>query len=163
MERRNAVVNRWFDLVLVLFVGAAVLWPLPAPAETAPEAAYYKEGQTPQGFPYMTGGISVEERNAMTERDDAYNLKLVFAEKSGVYLAGVPLTIMDRNGKEIAAITSEGPWFYIKLPPGTYHASAMVDGESRKIDLSVPDSGAVARIFHWDLESVPEVQLAGRP
>lgn len=39
-----------------------------------------------------------------------FNLKLVFALKSGAYLSGVKLTIADAAGKTLVDTASEGPW-----------------------------------------------------
>jgi len=69
----------------------------------------------------------------MEERGKTYNLKLVFAEKSGAYLANVKLVIADAQGKEIISITTNGPWFYAQLPSANYSIAATFNGQTKKI------------------------------
>lgn len=84
---------------LVLFLAflleptRCVLQPVAGQAAEIRPAIIITEGQTPQGFPYVFGGVSSNEREAMEERAKDYNLKLVFAEKNGPYLSGVTLSL----------------------------------------------------------------------
>ena len=54
-----------------------------------------------------------------------FNLKMVFALKSGAYLAEVSVTIIDAtNNKVMLDTLAEGPWFLARLPAGTYQVNA---------------------------------------
>jgi hypothetical protein len=121
----------------------------PAPAASTPEQGIVK-GKTAQGFPYMSGGIGADERALMGKEAKDYNLKLAFAERSGQYLAEVKLVVAGEDGKEIINTTTNGPWFYIKLPPGTYNVRAAVGNITKKIDsLSLSKEKPVTRLLHW--------------
>jgi len=103
------------------------------PAAQFPPAIIIVEGKSTQGFSYLSGGVSSDERDAMEERGKTYNLKLVFAEKSGAYLADVKLVIADAQGKEIISITTNGPWFYAQLPSANYSIAATLNGQTKMI------------------------------
>jgi hypothetical protein len=106
-----------------------------------------------QGFRYMTGGVGLEEREIIESWGADYNLKLSFAELSGDYLSDVRVTMQDQNGKNVINMTTNGPWLYVKLPPGTYDVEASFEGETRHIEnLHLPKGDRVTRLLHWDLD-----------
>ena len=119
-------------------------------AQTAPEAAEgIVKAQTAQGFTYESGGVGIEERAQMAQARD-YSLKLMFANGRGQYLANVNVVIRDQSGKEIVSSITNGPWFYIKLPPGKYSVEASFDGKTkREAGLNVGNSQQVVRLFEW--------------
>jgi hypothetical protein len=110
------------------------------------------KGETKAGIAYMIGGVGIGEREKMTSLAADYNLKLAFAEKSGVYLAGVNVSVEDQRGQQLIDVTTNGPWVYLQLPPGSYTVTATFDGETRKIDdLRIAGQGLAQRVLHWDL------------
>jgi len=151
---------RWIALLGVALLSEPMGCGLPtagAAAAEFPPSITLSEGKTAQGFPYLVGGISSEEREAMEQRAKGYNLKLVFAEKRGAFLADVGVVVTAANGAEILSITSTGPWFYIQLPPATYGVRATFKGETREIrNLAVPKGRAVQRTFTWNLGEPPQ-------
>jgi hypothetical protein len=119
-----------------------------------PPALALTEGKTAQGFPYLFGGISSNEREAMEERAKAkgYNVKLIFADKGGPFIAGVAVVIADAKGAEVASVTTDGPWFYIQLPPATYSVRATFKGQTKQIkEFKAPRDPGVQYTFVWDL------------
>jgi hypothetical protein len=107
-------------------------------------------GETDQGIKYMTGGVGIGERQRMANRQEDFNLKLAFAEQSGVYLADVDVAI-EQSGRELLGVETNGPWLYLRLPSGVYTIRATANGETKVInDLSVSEE-RVTRIVHWDL------------
>lgn len=110
------------------------------------------EGKTGQGFPYMFGGVGSDEREAMEARAIVYNVKLVFAEKRGAFVSGVSLAIGTAKGGEIVSLSTEGPWFYIQLPPGNYTVKARLKGELKESpNLTVPNDQRIQQSLVWDL------------
>jgi hypothetical protein len=131
--------------------------PITGHAAEIPPAMVITAGKTNQGFPYLFGGVSSNEREAMEERAKDYNLKLVFAEKSGPYLSGVSVALASVKGGEILAIATDGPWFYIQLPPGTYGIKATYKGETKQAkSVQVTKDKPVQQTFIWDLGEKPE-------
>ena len=76
-----------------------------------------------------------------------YSLKLVFALRSGPYVAGVDVTILDESGAKVVAAHSEGPWFLADLPPGTYRVVARrKDGRAAAATATIT-AGRQKRVF----------------
>lgn len=114
------------------------------------------QGKTAQGFRYMSGGVSSEERKLMEARAGEYNLRLTFAAKTGQYIADVRLVIKDEKGREIISAVTEGPWFFIDLPPGNYSIKATFEGQARDIKNVRLSKGKSARQhFQWEVQYGP--------
>lgn len=121
-------------------------------AAEIPPAIMITQGKTAQGFPYLTGGVSTEEREILEASGKAYNVQLTFAEKGGAYLSDVNLVLTDAKGREIIEIPTNGPFFYMQLPPGNYGVSATFKGETKKIKSLIVGKGKTVRqTLVWDL------------
>jgi hypothetical protein len=121
-------------------------------AAEIPPAIMITQGKTAQGFPYLTGGVSTEEREILKASGKAYNVQLTFAEKGGAYLSDVNLVVTGAKGEEIIAITTNGPLFYMQVPPGSYSLSASFKGETKKVkSLIVGKDKTVCQTLVWDL------------
>ena len=59
------------------------------------------EKQEYQGIPYLSGGVGVDEREAIAAMGKDYSLKLMFAIKGGEYLSDVKVEISDSIGKKV--------------------------------------------------------------
>src|SRR6266498_3487337 len=67
------------------------------------------EHRARNGVNWMTGGVSLEERDVMRDFAPDYNLQVVVAiEGSGEYRAEVPVTIEDRNGDAVLNVVTDG-------------------------------------------------------
>lgn len=146
---------RWLAGFILLFLSQPTRCGLPTvnfEAAEIPPALIITEGKTSQGFPYLFGGVSSNEREAMEARAKGYNVKLVFAAKDGSFISGVSVMIVTAKGAEIASLATDGPWFYIQLPPGTYSVRATFKGETRQIkEIRVTKDKRVQQGFVWDL------------
>jgi hypothetical protein len=157
MRNLNLIGSRATSRPLLLAFTALVLFFPPALASGQSSPLSFVKSQTAEGLPYMTGGISIEERQRMSEQSSGYNLKLIFAENAGIYLADVKVAIKNDHGEQIGDVTSPGPWFFIQLPPGRYYVNATFEGSTKAIrNVPVSKSQQSARIIHWDLPGEPE-------
>jgi len=144
-------------LAFLLEPTRCVLQPVAGQAAEIRPAIIITEGHTSQGFPYAFGGVSSNEREAMEERAKDYNLKLVFAEKNGPYLSGVTLSLSSAKQGHILTRTTQGPWFYIRLPAGTYDITANFKGQTKQVkNLNLTQDKKVQQIFIWDLGTEAE-------
>jgi hypothetical protein len=84
-------------------------------------------------IPYLTGGVGQDERICIDPLEKDYNLKLVFALRSGQYLASPMITVQDSNGKDVLQMRSDGPWFLAKLPAGEYKVIVSRNGYQTEI------------------------------
>ena len=65
--------------------------------------------QTVGGVSYVSGGVGTESIDRLNSLAGGFNLKLVFASKSGAYLTDVRVTIADTNdGKAVRQQISVG-------------------------------------------------------
>ncbi|HEX6768183.1 MAG TPA: hypothetical protein VF208_02435, partial [Candidatus Binatia bacterium] len=78
------------------------------------------KANTPAGYPYLAGGISVDEKKAMERVSAAYNLRLFFARSAGGFRPQVLLLIASNDGSRIEQIAVRKPSFFIRLPTGSY-------------------------------------------
>lgn len=110
--------RRW-AMAFIALVGASGPVPSSGRTPTYPEVNLIK-AKTPGGFPYLAGGSSVDEKQAM-ERDAApYNLRLFFARRSGVFAAPVTLLIAPNDGSRVEPIAVRSASVFIQLPSGSY-------------------------------------------
>ena len=148
--------SRWLAAFVFLFLLQPTHCGLPTvnfeAAEIRP-AIIITDGRTSEGFPYLFGGVSSNEREAMEERAKDYNVKLVFAAKDGSFISGVAVRIATAKGVQIAALATDGPWFYIHLPAGIYSVRATFRSETKQIiELRVTKDKTVQQSFVWDLD-----------
>ncbi|HUI17708.1 MAG TPA: carboxypeptidase-like regulatory domain-containing protein [Alphaproteobacteria bacterium] len=106
--------------------------------------------QTQNGIAFVSGGISIEERQAMQAMEGSYNLRLLFvAEPSGEYLWGVKVELMDGSGKTLLKAVSDGPYFLAKLSPGRYTVIAADEKRAIKKSVEIAPGKAVSERFSW--------------
>jgi len=108
--------------------------------------------QTSGNVPYVSGGVGEESINRLTSLAGDFNLKLVFALKSGAYLSGVRVAVVDRTGKTLVDATSEGPWFMVRLPVGDYQISAALAGTVLAQKVTLDGKRLTTIDFRWDSE-----------
>lgn len=91
---------------------------------------------------WMSGGIGEADRAQMNRAAADYNLRVVFSDRAGHYLADVPFSVEARPAGRRYAAVSDGPLLNIRLPPGRYRIGARLDGawQARQIRI-----GAAAR------------------
>jgi hypothetical protein len=97
---------------------------------------------------YMSGGIGLEDRRRLEQEAGGFDLKLVFAEPHGEYLADVPVVIEDSQGNAVLRATSQGPWFYAELPPGRYTVVLPDADEQYTRSVEVPRHGQEEVLIH---------------
>jgi hypothetical protein len=98
----------------------------------------------------MSGGVGEESETRVLARSGEFNLKLLFATRTGHYLAGIPVTIADAGGKVIAETVSEGPWLLATLAPGKYVITAANDEIKVTRSTTIPASGRREIFYRWD-------------
>ncbi|HXG22501.1 MAG TPA: carboxypeptidase regulatory-like domain-containing protein [Methylomirabilota bacterium] len=113
------------------------------------DAAVPPAEKTAAGILYRSGGIGLDEREALRAVSKEHNLKVTFALQRGNYLSDVNLTIQDAKGRNILATVSQGPWFFATLPPGQYTVTAEMMGVTQRQRVQAPGKGQVQLSFYW--------------
>ena len=108
--------------------------------------------QTAGGVSYVSGGVGTDSINRLNSLASDFNLKLVFALKSGDYVSGVKVTIADAADKTLLDTTSEGPWFLTKLPVGNYQIVATFAGKADKRTITIGAEKLKTIDFRWASE-----------
>jgi hypothetical protein len=99
---------------------------------------------------WMSGGIGGEAREEMRKEAAVYSVHLVFSDRNGGYLAGIPFTVAHLNGREIYSGISEGPLLYLKLPPGAYQIAARFNGLWQSKRIQAGKAGGSAKVSFVD-------------
>jgi hypothetical protein len=108
--------------------------------------------QTAGGVSYVSGGVGTTSIDRLSSLTKDFNLKLVFALKSGDYVSDVKVTIANAAGKTLLDTTSEGPWFLTKLPVGNYQVVAIFAGNAEKRTIAVGTEKLKTVDFRWGSE-----------
>jgi hypothetical protein len=118
-----------------------------APAQSlAPPAL---QAQQQGNITFVSGGAGDDDRDALKQVENQYNLRLMFAARSGEYLANVAVTLADSRGNTVLDTIADGPIFYAHVPPGRYRLTVASQGQSQGRDVTVAANGAVHQDFYW--------------
>jgi hypothetical protein len=152
-QKRREKMKRF---LLTMIAGTALsLWSI-VPFVNGQGFIIHEEAVDPS-HKYMSGGVGLEERNAMeAQAAKGYDLKLVFAITPGNYLSFVDVKINDQSGKPVISAQSNGPWFYADLPKGSYTVVADYEGNQKSQKVTV-NGGLKQVVFHWKQD------MAGEP
>ncbi len=137
--------KRFTPVVAAILLGAAPL--VPVANATSDESV-----QTAGRVSYVSGGVGTDSTDRLSSLARDFNLKLVFALKSGDYVSDVKVTIADAAGKQLLDTTSEGPWFLAKLPAGNYQVVATFSGKAEKRTIAVGPQKLKTVDFRWSSE-----------
>ena len=99
--------------------------------------------------PYISGGAGADAREELLAKEKEYNLKVITAEKSGGYLAGVKVVIESARKEQVLGTTLEGPILLARLAPGTYTIRATSDGQTLTRTVTIPAQGLRQVDFRW--------------
>jgi hypothetical protein len=101
--------------------------------------------------PYISGGAGADAREEILAREKEYNLKIITAQKSGDYLAGVKVVIESARKEQVLDATMEGPILLAKLAPGTYTIRATSAGQTLTRTMTIPAQGLRQVDLRWDI------------
>lgn len=108
--------------------------------------------QSVNGIQYMSGGIGIDEIDAMHSAVKEYNLIMQFQVKgTGAFISDVDVSILNKSGKEIFSTKSEGPCLFVNLPTGTYKVKADFNGKTLTKPGVVRKNHRTELYFYWPL------------
>jgi hypothetical protein len=122
----------------------------PAAVQAAPAQP---QQQQQNGINYISGGVGLDEQNAMHALRADYNLRLTFATKqTGAYRSDVQLDIADTKGNTVLSVANSGPMVFAKLPAGVYRISASAEGKTFKRSVKIGNAPKEMTL-HWENDS----------
>lgn len=135
-----------------LFIAAGTSMASAAAVYVPPFAGHEKV--LSNGAAYLSGGVGINERAQMKTMAKNYDVKLVFDVDTGpypgAYLSGVGVKIQNASGKMLIDTVSNGPWFFAKLPAGSYRVTAVFNGRKHIQDITVaPHQNVHSVILSW--------------
>ncbi len=101
-----------------------------------------------EGIQYFSAGLGKEERSLSYP---PFSLKLIFVQGDRAYLAGVSIKLANQDGTIRLTIPGEeveGPWLFIKIPPGTYVVSG-TDSQGTTIEKTITVQSAHSAVAHF--------------
>jgi hypothetical protein len=120
------------------------------------------EGTTLAGRPFVSGGVTQDERDALSALRSRYALEVVTAARgSGAYLAGVHVTVIGENGRKLLDTALDGPWLLVDLAPGRYTVDATLGGQAQSRTVTIPAGGRREAYFYFDVEAEVVPRAAG--
>ena len=151
MKRISGMKSKSFAHSLAaILLGSAALVPalLPMASAIGDDAIVKTAG----GVSYVSGGVGTDSIDRLNSLAGDFNLKLVFALKSGDYVSDVKVAIADAAGKTLLDITSDGPWLLTRLPAGSYQIVATFAGNAVKRQVAVGSAKLMTVDFRWASE-----------
>jgi hypothetical protein len=126
-------------------------------AACAAPALAVTEGVTSQGRPFVTGGITTDERDSLSAARPERGVRIVtVARDGGLYLADARIAIADDSGREVLVTRLDGPWLDVVLAPGRYVIDAEFERQSLSQPLVVGDARRdVYFAFDADANAIP--------
>ena len=101
---------------------------------------------------YLSGGIGLDESNAIKQAASRYPLELEFVRKAtpkAEYLSNIKVTIKDHAGKTVLDTMSNGPFLLAKLPAGQFTVTAERGGEAKQRVVNIKAQGHERVMFVW--------------
>jgi hypothetical protein len=108
---------------------------------------------------FLSGGIGLDESEAMKAAAPRYSLELVFSASAGktaagagasaAYLADIHVKITDSAGKTVIDTVSQGPYLLANLPAGNYQVEASSGGAVKTQKTAVKKGGHQRLVFSW--------------
>ena len=128
----------YLSLTIGALILASALHGTPLQAKEKKETPRVDATSTsPAEISWMSGGVGDEALGEMRKMAPSFNVHIVFNDRAGAYLAGIPFTVASGNGRIIHSGVSDGPLLYLKLKPGSYRISAEIDGASQRHSLKL--------------------------
>jgi hypothetical protein len=136
--------SRIFTTAVLL--GSVLMLPL---SGICAENAVHTEG----AITYVSGGVDDASLDALKANLKKYDLKLVFALKSGAFMNNIKVAISDARGNAVLSTRSDGPWFLANLPAGKYRVvGTSPSGVSITQEAAVEPARLRTLDFRWTSE-----------
>lgn len=132
--------------ILQIFLRTMLFSTLAVQAQSQPEVKTFVDVE------YVSGGISIEEEQALAEMTKDFTLKVVTALSCGDYLNKINLLILDDADGVVLETVTNGPILYANLPDGKYTVVASAFGEQYKKPLTVKTGRQKQLVYYWPVE-----------
>lgn len=134
--RRKLTVGLGAVVLLLPTIATMPTFAQGASAPSPTQSSYFVRDKTAEGLAFVSGGVSIDDRQTMHAERKNYSLWIAtVAKPSGAYLADARLRVVDAKGKRtVVERTLEGPWYMIALPPGRYEVQTTFRADGSSVD-----------------------------
>lgn len=105
--------------------------------------------QSYEGTVYLTGGVGEEDLEAINQARGDFNLRVLMAEKSGTYVTGVRVVVVDGRGGTVLDVPSAGPYLLVRLPAGSYQLNATYEERSLAKRFAIKGDAPQMIFLYW--------------
>jgi len=98
---------------------------------------------------HASGGVGLDERDALRAISSGYNPHMTFAQREGNFLSDVHVAIQNAKGVTVLETVPQGPWLFTKLPPEKYTVIAEIQDKAQQRVTHVPTMGHAEVYFYW--------------
>jgi hypothetical protein len=101
---------------------------------------------------YLNGGIGKEQADMMREKSPQFPVRMTFSERNqgqDEFVADVHLRVTDTQGRTVLDLTSQGPIFLLRLPPGSYAVEAEHQGNVKTRRFDIATGRHENLVFSW--------------
>lgn len=144
----------------------ALALPMAQAAPPADPLAALPQAKTVGSIEMLTGGIGVSEATAMRAAAKAWPLALEFYRELGgrpAFTTGVKVSIADAQGAPVLQASSDGPYFFVKLPPGRYTVFATLGTQTVERDVEIQPGKTTRANLRWTGAAAPAAPAAPAP
>jgi hypothetical protein len=112
-------------------------------------------GAPASSLPFINGGITSEEAEAIRQEAPRYPLEITMARRNpevpgyNDFVADAQLRVIDSAGRVVLERPDIGPIFLASLPDGTYTLEATYNGETKTQRVRVSSGRHAAVTFLW--------------
>jgi hypothetical protein len=117
----------------------------------ASPAAFALTTNTANGITYLTGGVTLDERQEMADQRKNFSLLLKLAAKSGKYLGDSSVTVTNAKNSVVFEGTTDGPWLFMNLPAGNYKVTVKNADVSQSQKISIGKNARRDVTMYWNV------------
>ncbi|MCU1748069.1 carboxypeptidase regulatory-like domain-containing protein [Pseudomonas sp. 6D_7.1_Bac1] len=136
-------------LALALLLGVSPLV-VHAATEESPDLSVVRlEPQEQNGIHYVSGGIGLDESQALLQTQ-GYNLHMTFSiGKGNQYQSNVDVVIQSEKGSPLLSLSQVGPIVYVQLPANKYLVIATFNGHEERHTIALDGKSVETLNLHW--------------
>jgi hypothetical protein len=134
-----------FLLIEMIGIVTAVIVTVASPA------AFALTTNTANGISYLTGGITLDERQEMSDQRKNFSLLLKLAAKSGKYLGDSSVMVTNAKNAVVFEGATDGPWLFMNLPAGNYKVTVKNGDVSQSQKISIEKNAHRDVTMYWNV------------
>jgi hypothetical protein len=104
---------------------------------------------------YLTGGVGKTASESIKQAQSKFPLALEFVRKAAQpdeCIVDVDVNVIDRHGKSVLTVRTDGPYLLATLPDGVYIVQATYFGHTLEKMVRVAGHASARAVFVWEMK-----------